>query len=140
MRMESISRILVNAGLGVEGDNLFMHYMPPDAYNGILLLPSLGGSLISVETPGWRKDVGFQAIVRCSNLDDGIPLAAKVSDALTISKRTMLPAISELNIPALLVSYIRPLSDPQPYPRMDDGSFEVSTNFFITYAIQGAVL
>ena len=136
MRMEPLINYLEQAGVGIPGETLFMHSMPPDIGFGVMLLPSLAGSPISFETLEFRKDVGFQAIVRSPTYARGIVLAQKVFDVLTITKRTLFPAIPEQNIPAMLVSYIRPQQDPQPYPRLEDNSLEVSTNFFMTYAIQ----
>ena len=55
MQLEPFANLIVQAGLGVMGQSLFLHYMPPSIDSAIVILPSLAGSAISFEMPGWPQ-------------------------------------------------------------------------------------
>ena len=136
MRMEQLTPLIEAAGLGLSGKDLFIYFMPADVTVGVLVVSSLSGSKINYDLPGYRKDVGFQIIVRGPNLNEALTRATAIMKAVTITKRIMLPAIPSIGAPAIYVSYARPLHDPQPYPRMLGKGWEVSMNFMATYANQ----
>jgi hypothetical protein len=137
MQLEPFANLIVQAGLGVMGQSLFLHYMPPSIDSAIVILPSLAGSAISYEMPGWRKDAGFQVIVRDPLVAKGEPLARQIMAALTITKQTLLPSYGP-GMPALLLAYCRPMQDPIVFARQKSGSWEVSVNYRAAYAIQGS--
>lgn len=140
MRMEQIALLINQTGIARSGIDLFIHTIPAEVISGVMIMPSLAGSRISFELPGFRKDAGFQIICRDAQLADAQMRAYALLKVLTITKRTLIPGIPSINsdqsIPAVLLSYIRPLHDPQPYPRQPSKAWEVSTNFFASYAIQ----
>jgi hypothetical protein len=133
MLVEPIMNRLESAGLGTIGQSIFGHYMPAEVRSGILVLSSLAGNSISYETPGFRMDDRFQVIVRDTTAQNAMDVGRSVRDALVATERFVMPS-GVAGVPNMLVSYIRPISDPILFPRAQSGLFECSLNSEITYA------
>lgn len=128
--LEQLAAVLAAANLGTPGQSLFIHRMPAEIQQGILLLTPLAGMEIDHELPGWRRG-GFQMIVRATSANNAIQLALSAGTALTWAQPKTLAAISLY--PAMRVLFCRPLHDPIMYPRSDGNLIEASVNFEMAY-------
>jgi hypothetical protein len=81
MNLKSIATYLEDQGLGTQGTDLFINYMPPDAATGILLREPMGGSQIDWDLPGFIK-TSFQLVVRTQVYQDGVDQINAVTTAL----------------------------------------------------------
>jgi hypothetical protein len=129
MNINCLYNRLIAANLGVEGESLFLHTMPADCRQGILLKMPLTGVVIDYELPGFFC-TKVQAIVRAQSQVAGETLAKQVSAALEIRLRSTLAGP-----PDMLVNWLRPLTLPIVYPRSDGNGLEWSINFEICYVM-----
>lgn len=106
MNLETIADILVDAGLGTKGTNLFVHRMPADKM-GILLRELSPGSRIDPYIPNWRKST-LMLIVRSPVYSTGYTLASEAQLALTIER--------EGQYGNMFLKYLRPENEPFAFP------------------------
>ena len=133
MRLEQLTLKIEAAGLATRGVDLFQQFMPATVEHGIVLLPSLAGSPINWQLPGWQKANNFQLLVRHASIKVGYDLIQNVSNAITSLTYETLPAIPP-DIPAINTLYVRPKHDIVILPRSPSNYFEFSQNFEVTYA------
>jgi hypothetical protein len=122
---EHISPILVSAGVGVAGKDLFCHTIPATVSAGLAIVGSLAGSDIDYDLPGWRQG-RIQVIVRNANHQAGLTKSRQVIAALTLNDRD-LPAVA--GAPAIRLRRLRAIHDPIVYPRSTGDVLEFSMNF-----------
>lgn len=121
--LEALAQLLENAGLGVQGESIFVHMMPSTVGQGVLLLGPLSGTPIDHELPNYRK-THFQAIVRHKSYSSGKALAEAVSNALTLINTTL---------PGYNVKFILPRHEPVVFPVSEGDFLEISVNFEAVY-------
>ena len=120
MRLESIAGLLVTAGLGTLGTNLFIYSMPDTVDAGILLRQGLRGTDIDHELPGKRRGE-FQLIVRANDYVAGHALIRLAMAALTLPERTELAD--------RVVNFQRPRHEPLVYQRSLGNGIEMAVYF-----------
>ena len=125
MNLESIAEYLNAQGLGVPGQTVFVHKMPAEVKEGILLLSSLSGTQIDYELPKYRK-TKFQAIVRHTNHIGGKELSKQVMNALTLYNH---------NLTGMKVKRIRPRHEPIVFPVSKGNLLEFSVNYDAIYVL-----
>lgn len=123
MKLEPVLQKLVDDGLGVAGQDLFVHRMPDTVTVGALLLSKLSGTPIDHELPGYRK-TSFQVIVRHTDYVQGEQLAEQISSALTIRNA---------QVGSLKVKYIQPMHEPVIFPISEGDHLEISVNYDAVY-------
>lgn len=121
--LEALAQLLQDTGLGVQGENIFVHMMPSSVSQGILLLSPLSGVPIDHELPGYRK-TSFQAIVRHTSHASGKALAEQMSNALSLVNTTL---------SGYDVKFILPRHEPVVFPVSEGDFLEISVNFEAVY-------
>jgi Bacteriophage minor capsid protein len=130
MRLDLLAQYLQDQNLGVQGQTIFVHRMPANVTEGILLRAPLAGVKIDWNLPGYLKHE-IQVIVRANVQDRGDTLAKQVSDALTLYRRTFNDATGAK---AMFVHQMLPNALPIVYPRAANGQeIEWSINIDCNY-------
>lgn len=113
--------LLQDAGLGTQGADLFVHMMPAEAKQAVLLRTPLSGTPIDYNLPGFFK-TQFQMIVRvpAASYDSGEQLAQNVIAALTMN---------EVQVENLFFNYSRPRTEPVPFPLSKGNLIEFNVMF-----------
>lgn len=124
MKLEPIAQHLVTEDVAEGGVDLFVYRMPAQIKQGILLIGDLGGTEIDHELPGYKR-TSFQAIIRHTELVEGMELANLVLKTLTLSDNTILDN--------LLFRYVLPRHEPVVYPVSEGDYLEFSVNFDAVY-------
>lgn len=114
--------------LGEQGKTLFVHFMPVECEQGILLRSPYSGTRINYELPGYYK-TEFSAIVRVpsTNIENGNALMSEVVKVLTIS---------EAKVENMRVKFIRPIAMPMIFPVSDGNYVEIMTRFSAAFTIE----
>jgi len=128
MKLESIGEFLADELALVVGQTLWIHFMPADVRQGVMLREPLGGSRIDPELPGWRK-TEFQVIVRDSDYARGRALALEISGALLNTG----PELTDMT-----VRHLYPRADPYGYPLSIAALWEFQVVYDICYIDTGA--
>lgn len=121
-QLQAISDMIVDAGLGVVGVNLFLYHSPAKVQECIILYPSNDPPMIDPELPKYFK-AKFQTIVRSNEHDTGFALCKNLEETLTQFN---------VELPTMSIRFIRPLYQPRVYRRSDSGALE----FSITYEVR----
>jgi hypothetical protein len=129
MKLELLAQVLQDAGLGTIGDDIYVHYMPGDVRQGILLRDPLAGTKIDPGLPGYFR-TRFQTIVRAAAHQEGSQLAERVSNALEMGKRIFNDTDGKL---VMQVNYIYLEQLPIVYPWTPANALEWSLNFATSY-------
>lgn len=124
MNLMPMADILQSAGLGVQGETIFINRMPPAAQRAILLRSPLAGTKIDYELPGFYQ-TEFQLIARSHDYADG--------EALVTQAMAMLLIEVETDIDGVRVNYCRPRTDPITYPLSLGNLLEFSVTFSICF-------
>lgn len=124
MNLEGVAQILEQAGVAVQGENLFINFMPTDT-TGILLRDPFGGTPIDHELPGYRR-TSFMLIVRLPEYQAARELMSAAVDALTMQGR---------ETGGMRINYMRPRSEPQTYQPSPGGLIEMITNIDCSYVL-----
>lgn len=124
MNLESLAQLLEDKSLGSIGKTLFVHEMPLDCKNGIVLIGPPAGVPIDHELPGYRV-TEFRLVVRSTEMKRGEQLANDASAVLTVRGDTQ--------IGDLLVKQALPLNDPRPYRRSAGAYWEFEVEIAINY-------
>lgn len=133
MNYELLAKIIVDAGLGTPGVSLFVHEMPFECTQGLLLRNPLTGHAIDHYLPGYFADQDIQAIVRSPRHQDGQNLANQVLNALTITEREIREENGNLG---MFIQLMLPKALPIRYQRLDGGrELEWSLNFCGNYVL-----
>lgn len=125
MNLQSLAMQLQKDGVGRIGTSIFIADMPADAKSGVLLRGPRLGSPIDYELPGYRN-THFNVSVRGQTYKEGEALMKKAMASLTIT---------ETEIPGMDIRYIRPQTDPIPFPLSDAKIFEFLVIFEAVYVI-----
>ena len=130
MRLDIIAGLIQTAGLGVMGQNIFIHRMGAEVVEGILLKLPIDGITTDFDLPGYYKTT-FQVIVRARLQADGDTLAKALTELLTIYS-------TDYNDPtsgnfALQIKQMFPAKLPIVYPRSDGQGIEWSLNLYACY-------
>lgn len=131
MRFDILAQLLQDAGLGTQGQTIFIHHMDVSATSGILLRAPLEGIKNDYNLPGYHK-TKIQVIVRGLIQADGDALAARVSNTLTFYNRIFLNPDNSF---AMQVNHICPASLPIIYPRSPAKEIEWSITFETCYVL-----
>lgn len=127
MKLEPIAEYLHSLGIATPGKDLFAYSAPSSApNNSVLLVSPLTGTDIDYELPCFRR-TKFQVIVRGSDHVEGVKLAEKIMDALTLENSSVMPEIS--------IKYMRPRHEPVVFPSSEGDLLEVSVNYDTVYII-----
>ena len=131
MNYELIAARLADAGLGVVGETIFIHHMPADVAEGILLRGPLTGIPFDHYLPGLHK-TQFQIVVRSAAHATGDAKARGVIAAL--STKTGFDLVDLVTgAPAMLVHNLLPETLPIVFPRLEGNGIEWSIHFDIRY-------
>lgn len=117
MDLIPVANRLEFASLGEMGKTIFVHFMPIDVTEGILLRNPFSGTQIDYELPGYFK-TQFTVIVRVpsSKIENGIALMNDVMAALTFYDE---------QVEGMTVKYFRPCHKPLTYQVSDGGYVEM---------------
>lgn len=131
MRMDLLAQVLQDAGLGVIGDDIFIHRMNAEVSQGIMLKMPIAGIPTMPELPGYFK-TDFQIIVRAADQLTGDDLAARATAALTFYSRDLTNDDGSF---AMQVKQLYPIKLPIIYPRSPGYGTEWSVNMHIDYVL-----
>lgn len=131
MNYELIAARLAAAGLGIVGETIFIHHMPADVAEGILLRGPLTGIPYDPYLPGLYK-TQFQVVIRAQAHAVGNAKAKAVVDALSSKSGYDLidPATSALS---MRIHNLLPETLPIVFPRLEGNGIEWSIHFDIRY-------
>lgn len=130
MKLNILSKKLQDAGLGVEGQSLFLYELPGTVAEGIVIKSPLDGIKIDHELTNFFK-TPIQVIVRSSSHASGELLAAKISDLLSTEQSDIWTDGTN----SIRINYCRLVSLPIRYPRSDGNGIEWSLNFDFCYVL-----
>jgi hypothetical protein len=122
VNLKAIATYLQAQGLGVQGTSLFVHEMPADCRQGILLIGP--GAPIDHYLPGYIT-AAFRLVARHTDIVAGEQLARDASQALTMRQEQQLSGI--------LVKQLLPQTEPTNYRRSVGGYWESEVEFDIYY-------
>lgn len=125
MNLEAIASKLQLENVGKKGRSIFINSMPADAETGILLRIPFVGTEIDYELPNYRK-TKFNVATRAKDYREAETLMRKVMACLTLS---------EVALENMDVRYIRPRTEPVPFPVTPAGQFEFLVIFDAVYVI-----
>lgn len=108
MDLEPVAKYLESQHLGVLGKSIFIHDMPLDAQNGMILRDRYSGTPIDHYMPGYYN-TGFRIAVRSPDFNTGQKLANDVKDTLTM--------YAERQMGSMRVKSMLPQNLPRPYRR-----------------------
>lgn len=123
---------IVDAGIAVTGETLFLSEFPPDVKIGVMMREPLDGVKVDPHLPCYHKP-NLQMIVRHINPVAGAAMAMAVSDVLTINQVENYPATAERGKVQLNVFYPRTL--PIRFPRLESDLIEWSINFTTSFTL-----
>jgi hypothetical protein len=106
------------AGLGIQGQSIFINQFPAETITGILLRERVAGAKLDPELPGYIK-FQFQLIVRSNSYESGQALVTQAAKALQISNA---------QLDTLFINYCRPAISPVGYPISNGEQTEFNCN------------
>jgi hypothetical protein len=124
MNLLPLAQRLEDAGIGIQGESVFINSIPAECPQGVLLRNKLQGTLIDHELPGYYK-TSFQLIVRSTSYVGGEELIGQVFDALTVER----PA----QIGPMLFKFMRPKSLPAVFPLSKGNLLEFAADFEVAF-------
>lgn len=132
MKLELLSELLEQRGLGTRGTDIFVHRMDAECPKGILLRLPIAGIDTDFNLPGYYK-TQIQAIIRDANQQSGDAMAVRVMAQLTMYERIF----TDPDTGAFLmqINQMYPAKLPIIYPRSEGQEIEWSLNFDVSYAI-----
>ncbi len=133
MNLELIAAALVKEGLGIIGEDIFMHRMEQNCPKGILLKLPIDGIRIDQNLPRYHK-TALQAIIRDISQEAGDAKAALVTAALTMSRRDFRATVAPYGL-LMQVKQMYPTRLPIVYPRSDGRGIEWSVNLHADYVL-----
>lgn len=125
-KLDGCAEILINEGIAVAGDTLYIYNMPEGMQTGVVLLddPDMPTE-IDEYIPKLKKS-NFRAVVRGGDFVSAMALANQVRNALDKYNYTAANGLKYLRI--------KPTYDPIPYPVSDTSDvIEVSVNLWTAY-------
>lgn len=131
MILDRLAERLEAAGHGEIARSIFVHFMPDDIAEGIMLRTPLNGHEIDHELPGVRTGE-IQFIVRARDFTTGFGLITPAVQAITMLETVI---ADENGDPQYRVNWLRPMHDPIVYPRSMGNAYEFSVNFDCRYVI-----
>lgn len=129
MKLEILAQLLQDAGLGTIGEDIYVHSMPAEVKQGILLKDPLSGTPVDPGLPGYYRS-RLQAIVRAGTHAEGKTKSDAVGKALEMGKRIFNDADGKLQ---MQVNYIYLAQLPIVYPWTPANVLEWSLNFVTSY-------
>lgn len=123
MNLESVALMLEEAGLGVQGESIFVHRMPETA-NGFILREGYGGDFINYDYPGWREG-DLLLTYRSPSYADG---KEKIALAMTT-----LSFPYGVTIGDVIYKYMRPRTTPMVYPQTAGSNTEFAVHIDVCY-------
>jgi hypothetical protein len=125
MNMMPLADRLESLGLGLKGTTLFIHMLPTETGNAILLRSPLSGTRINHELPGYYRSE-FQLIVRtpAADYEAGQALVSQVVAALTLTDTQIGPQF---------FNYCRPRTQPITFPLSKGNLLEISLTFEVNF-------
>jgi len=137
MRLEIIAEVLASVGLGRIGESIFVHHMPPECREGVMVKTPLTGIEICAELPGYYRG-GLQVIVRAQKHERGEEMAKTVLRALsTLQRKEYIHP--QTRQPEMIVNQMIPKALPVRYPRSDGNGIEWSINFDCSYVLPAGI-
>lgn len=124
MKLEPMAERLESEGLGSQGDDIFINFMPAEK-TGLLLRYPFGGVMIDHDLPGYRKG-SFQLIARGKDYETALELINQAIAALEME---------EADLTGLRVKYMRPRHDPFTFPTSVGNNVEFLVNIDVCYVI-----
>lgn len=121
-----------DAGLGQQGQSLFVGTIPDSVTSAIMIKPPLSGVRVDPNLPDYFKP-SIQLIVRDGDVSAGDAKAQALLDCLTISGEESYPATAERGGVQLKLFF--PDTLPIRYPRLDGNSYEWSLNFNTAFVL-----
>ncbi|MFT4064275.1 minor capsid protein [Paraburkholderia sp.] len=130
MNLTPFAQRLEDAGVGIQGQSIFIDSMPAGVTTAVMLRNPLGGVPINNYLPGYFH-ARFQVIARAPSYDAGQALILQAMAALRV------PA--ETDLATMKINYCRPLALPVPYPLSSANLIEWTTNFELCFVDTGAL-
>lgn len=125
MNLNTLAEKLQSDGVGVTGKTIFINHMPTKVEKGVLLRPAYVGTPIDYELPDYRV-TRFSVAVRAKDFADGEALMRSVMSSLTLT---------EIQLSGMDIRYVRPRTEPVPFPLTVGGMFEFLVIFDAVYVI-----
>jgi hypothetical protein len=135
MRSDILETILAEKGVGVPGQTLFTHQMPPGAKNAIMLKMPLGGFDVDNYVPGFIKGK-FQVIVRNISNAGGEAKCREVIEALL--HREIVDYNDERGNFAMRINSLQLDKLPIRYSSQESNTIEWSINFHVAFVLPGS--
>lgn len=129
MNLELLAKVLQDAGIGAISTDIFVHAMPAETKQGVMLRNPLAGTKVDIGLPGYYRST-LQAIVRDIGHADGDLKAKAVIAALTMFNRAFRDDLGNL---LMKVNHIYPEQLPIVYPHTPSNAIEWSLNFVTSY-------
>ncbi len=129
MKLELIAKVLEDAGLGTRTTDIFVHSMPADVQQGIMLRDPLSGTPVDPDLPDYYRGK-LQVIIRSTTHAAGEDLAKRVGQSMKMFNRKFYDLDGALE---MKVNHIFPAQLPIVYPHTPSRSIEWSLNFVTSY-------
>lgn len=129
MKLELLAKVLQDAGIGTIGTDIFVHAMPAEVKQGVMLRNPLAGTKVDANLPDYYRTT-LQAIVRDTGHAAGDVKAKTVAAALKMFNRKFFDDGGGL---VMKVNHIFPEQLPIVYPHTPSNSIEWSLNFVTSY-------
>ena len=133
MRTDILALILEEARLGTRGGDIFIHSMPAECLQGILIKPPLSGVEIDNYLPGYFNST-MQIIVRAQKQLIGEDLITKAVAALR-HDQSITYNEHPSGVFAMRINHMLPKNLPIRFPRSDGNGIEWSVNFMTSYVL-----
>jgi hypothetical protein len=126
VKLESIAEKLQTAGVGQQGQTIFINHMPSETL-GVLLRTPFSGSQLDHELPGFRK-TSFQMVVRDASHGAAMTKMTAAVAALATELETDFPQ-------GMKVKYMRQRNDPIMFPLSAGNLVELLVNIDAAYVL-----
>ena len=117
--------ILAETGEFTPGGNMFSTYMPAVIDIGVMVRAPIEGLRIDQDIRG-RFTGRYQVVTRHIDPEEGMAMALRVKNALTIDSRRVFDATKNGRV---VIDQFLPETLPISYPRLDGNGFEFSQHF-----------
>lgn len=124
MELLNFIQLLVEAGVGTFGQDIFYETLPQSITRGICIRDANGGNKLDLEIPDLRK-VNFRLIVRAPDVISGMKLMEDCTNVLNIRQTIVVNDIR--------IRFCQQLTTVSIYPIDDGDAREFACEFFTIY-------
>lgn len=131
MNLDIIAKIINDSDLAAENTDLFLHHMPDDVEQGVLVRNPLQGNPINHYIPGYMKG-SLQVVCRALTYEKGTALSTGILNLLNIEGS---PEYTDDDGNTMTINFLRPRTLPIVYPRLPGNTIEWSIIFDACYLL-----